>query len=522
MRHAIRRHPYLVLLNAAVAVHALAAVTVFARYGRIDHFAFQSLDAYEYYNLARNLLERHEFTQEPEHLASPWTTALKEWEAEAPPLANAAPPSPTSPDTWRTPGYPVFLALIMAVLGTSAPALILGQQCLSVVGIMLFYHTLRRWLSVERALLATVLFLIEPYRVHDSFWLLSTPLFVLALLFAWWAWSAAVERGRIRMLLPCGFLLGAAILIRPLAVGIPVLLAPGVWWLFRKGNDPRLDVPATTVCEGVSTNSRPTPGGHRPWLSAFILVASILVGPTAWAIRNYMAAGRLSLTHQGGIVLAYFKATEVELYRQGRSADRYLETSLSTGRISEPHPIWEDIDERLRERYAHASQDDRQSLNWRRLAQGNRTNFDPFEVSDTLSDIGLSMLTACPDSTIFKGLIGIGEILTFPLTLAILPPNGVTVNGLQAGMMGVVYLAFTIAVVARLLYRRPDWTLAFFPLAASLALLIASTPQIDPRFRVPILPFLVALWLLPIAPKQDKRHEPGINQTPLASTPKAA
>ena len=37
----------------------------------------------------------------------------------------------------------------------------------------------------------------------------------------------------------------------------------------------------------------------------------------------------------------------------------------------------------------------------------------------------------------------------------------------------------------------------YFPLACTLALLVATTPQLDPRFRVPMIPFLALLAIFP-------------------------
>ena len=50
--------------------------------------------------------------------------------------------------------------------------------------------------------------------------------------------------------------------------------------------------------------------------------------------------------------------------------------------------------------------------------------------------------------------------------------------------MGWLYL--TLSLIAQ----------AYFPLAVTIALLLAATPQIDPRFRVPMIPLLVFMAML--------------------------
>ena len=54
----------------------------------------------------------------------------------------------------------------------------------------------------------------------------------------------------------------------------------------------------------------------------------------AWMTRNRIAAGHFALSDQSGVVVAYFKATEVVLWREGRTGDRYLETSLDPAKAS--------------------------------------------------------------------------------------------------------------------------------------------------------------------------------------------
>lgn len=213
--------------------------------------------------------------------------------------------------------------------------------------------------------------------------------------------------------------------------------------------------------------------------------------------RNHSLAGHFALSHQGGVVLAYFKATEVVLWRDGRTADRYLETALDPAKAGLPHAVWEEIDARLRSRFPSLPEDERAALQWRNLAQGNKTTTDSFAVSQALSEIGRSFLLASPVTTAMCYLVRCGSILTFPLNLALKPPAGVEVDRLVSAMKGVVYLLLCLGVLARILRGRLTFEQVYFPLACVLALLLATTPQIDPRFRVPMIPLLLVVALLP-------------------------
>ncbi|RME38841.1 MAG: hypothetical protein D6788_06650 [Planctomycetota bacterium] len=213
--------------------------------------------------------------------------------------------------------------------------------------------------------------------------------------------------------------------------------------------------------------------------------------------RNHRLGGHWALSDQGGVVLAYFKAAEIELCRRGRSADRYIETSLDPARREDPHTIWERIDARLRERLRHWPEDLRRPLQWRNLAQGTKTHGDSFEVSAALTRIGLDMMLEDPVATILCAGKRCLSLLVFPLELAIRPPRGVPVDRLQAFLKALPYGLLILGVVWRLFRHRWSFAATYFPLAVTIALLLASTPQLDPRFRVPMIPFLLSLAFLP-------------------------
>ena len=67
----------------------------------------------------------------------------------------------------------------------------------------------------------------------------------------------------------------------------------------------------------------------------------------------------------------------------------------------------------------------RAALNWRNLAQGNKTSLDSFEISQALTRIGRSYLADAPLSTAACYLARCGSILTFPLNMALRPAKGV-------------------------------------------------------------------------------------------------
>jgi len=440
------------LLLPIIGILAGVGTLIFAhqRTGSIDGYAFSSLDGREYYQLAMNLAQHGSFSQ-----------------SESPPF---------EPDTWRTPGYPLFLAFCLLPADNSSLELIVVQQLLNLINILLLAFMAQKFMSERRALVVGLLFLCEPYHHFYSLWLMPTTLFVTVLLLIWHVWHRATAPGRWPWSALLGALTGFAVLLRPLSILLPVvvLVGLGIEW-FRQREKRKVLLRAFGVT-----------------LAAMMLIVG------AWIGRNKVVAGRFALSHQSGIVLSYFKATEVMLWRLGRTADRYAETSLAEERGDQSHVVWEDIDARLRNHFADLPAEQLNQLQWANLAQGNKTDVDSFEVSTALRSIGLEMLLQEPLSTLACCFVRCFSILTFPLNLAIYPPaEPYAPDRLVAAAKGGIYLALLMSVLARLLMQRPLLEQIYFPLACTLALLLASTPQLDPRFRVPMIPLLLFVALLP-------------------------
>ena len=455
------RHPVRLLLFAGLVVHVGVVMTARSRTNSIDGFAFRSLDGTEFYRLAQNLAERGEFTDLPD--------------------------TPAKPNTWRTPGYPAFLAVCITVLGDS-PAVLIGiQQILAILNVILLYLVARKGIGEARAVVAGLFFLVEPFHLFYSLWLLSTTLFVTFVLLVWIVWQRVLASDQARWVALLGLLTGLTILIRPLALLVAPALLVGL--LVAKVRGPM---------------SRAAPNRTlAPWLAATIFAIACFAPVGGWMLRNHRVAGHFGLSDQGGVVLAYFKCAEVELWRQGRAADRYLETSLSEDRLNEPHTVWDEIDKDLRKKFPSLSEEQRESLGWRTLAQGNQSEVSSFAVSEALKEVAVSRLIAHPFSTALCYLVRCGSTLTFPLNLAIFPPTGIETNRFIAAGMGWLYLVLCCIALARLLRGRLTLAQAYFPLAVTIALLLATTPQIDPRFRVPLIPLLIFMALLPRPVRPD-------------------
>jgi len=450
----LERRPLLALTIAGILVHAGLLVVVAHRTGSPAGYAFASLDCSEYVAIAKNVWLHGTFSQ-------------------------GSPPD-LAPDTWRTPGYPLFLAMVIGLFGAAPVALVLAGQVLAIGNGLLLFRLLRGFMGVRRAMLASLLFLLEPYGLYYSTWLLATTLFTTALLVVWHLWHRIQNAPTPARAMWLGVSCGAAVLIRPVAVLIPWVVLIGILSFRAWGPDRAVSLPR-----------------WRRLTLAAVFGVSVFAIEGSWMIRNQVVAGHFSLSHQSGVVLAYFKATEVALWRAGRTADRYAETALDPARQNQPHPIWERIDQELAARLGIDDPAGRAKVKWYNLAQGNKTDLDAFEVSGALTRIGLEILWEDPLATAVCCLARSAVILAFPMHLAWDSSDGAAAGRLRAVALGAVYAALAVLAVFRIIRSRHHWATMYFPIMVTLTLLLATTPQIDPRFRVPMIPLLIAIALAP-------------------------
>ncbi|MGB0714709.1 MAG: ArnT family glycosyltransferase [Phycisphaerae bacterium] len=456
MRAFVLDRPATALLLFSTAVQLLVVAAISWRAGGVDAYAFSSLDAKEYYQLALNLRNELSFSM--------------------------ADQEPFDPDFWRVPGYPLFMAISMLFLPRDPLTPLLANHALSLINPLLLFWIIRRDLGPARALLVAGVFSLDPFRLFYANWLLATTLFTTVCLLCWWATLrlTLTKIAKPWQAMLVGALCGIAILIRPISILFPLGLALAM--VLGRNAGP------TEATAGSASNI----GVH--WWKRLVPVglvggsAAIVVLP--WLLRNYMLMGAFALSNQSGVVLAYFKATEVVLWSEGRTQDRFRETSLNKDRLDEPHLVWDTIDQKLQARVQDVDQRVREQLTWTNLAQGNRSSENSFAVSAALSRIGIEMLWERPVATAACLVSRMGALLSFPLLLAV-GGMGQTLSASQ-WMLGAGYAMLSLLAAIQAI-RRISLASTLVPLAIVICLLLATTPQLDPRFRVPLTPMLLYL-----------------------------
>lgn len=184
------------------------------------------------------------------------------------------------PEVFRTPGYPIYLALFRwcGVGGTTGP--LLGQEIIYLLVAGLFFLGTRRLLDERLAGALLVFLLIEPGGIAQPKVIMSDTLNLLFLIPAVLALGLHLKRRRWRWLLLSGLLLGLAAWVRPAALYLPLVFAPVLL---------------------ITGGFRPAAFGRA---AALMLVTVLVLSP--WLLRNHAIFGTPYLSGQMSNMLANY------------------------------------------------------------------------------------------------------------------------------------------------------------------------------------------------------------------------
>jgi 4-amino-4-deoxy-L-arabinose transferase-like glycosyltransferase len=148
---------------------------------------------------------------------------------------SGSPAPPYEPLAYRTPGYPVFLAVTYAVAGHRTDAVRVLQILLSLATLVFVALLARRLMSRGAALVATLAYALCPAAVlYPSLMLTEANQALLVALSLWLAYRAA-DNPRIRWFVALALVLAAAALCRPDYLFLIVPLTAGMWLVGRRG-----------------------------------------------------------------------------------------------------------------------------------------------------------------------------------------------------------------------------------------------------------------------------------------------
>ncbi len=198
-------------------------------------------------------------------------------------------PGDNLPTAFRPPLYPLLLASVFALGGSSFSAGLV-QMLIGAPTVLLTYAAGRRLGLHRGAGLAALLVAIDPLLLHNTSLIMTETL--AACLSAGWLYLAAGDdrAANFRRPLAIGVVLGVCCLCRPtyVAVGALTVSSTGMAWLARR--------------LGWSGALQMLPGSSRRSCFAFVLGAGLTLGP--WVVRNAVVLGApIATTTHGGYTL---------------------------------------------------------------------------------------------------------------------------------------------------------------------------------------------------------------------------
>lgn len=173
-------------------------------------------------------------------------------------------------DSYRDPGYPLFLAAWMRLLGNGAAwyaAVLLSQALLGALTVGVAMRIGRRWLSPAWTVVAGVLMAVWPHTITINGYVLSETLMMFLCASALWLSVIASERRSTWLMAAAGLVFSCAALTNAVLLPFALILAVLLAWR-----------------------------GHLTRRLLLALIIGSLVLPAGWAVRNMQLAPGSSST----------------------------------------------------------------------------------------------------------------------------------------------------------------------------------------------------------------------------------
>jgi hypothetical protein len=377
-------------------------------------------------------------------------------------MFSMAKEEPFYPESFRAPGYPGFLAMLFAIFGNWT-LILFAQAALVSVAPLLLYKLFSPYYE-RPAYWGSIIFIFEPIRLFLSASLLSDPFFVCVFLGSLVLLDTARRKGESDFIVLSGVALGLAILVRPIAMFLPLLYAVYLQYMIR-----------------------PWKHGLRASVTLLCVVA-VCVGP--WMYRNYTYFGSWGISSVGSANLMLYNAPEFLKYHPDERGERFLR-AFRTQQDSLPR---EDALSLARTPV----------FNWafREVIRGHEVSYAVFHVVKTIP----FFLTDGLRDTVRLFGVEVGNIPNISTTLmkgdvkqivGYLTRGGlpITLLLLGSGFWALVCGLYAYASVRLLLVRKWGLVISMTCLVCYFALLTG--PVSNARYRVPVEGFLLVIALIP-------------------------
>ncbi len=421
-----------ILLVLAALIHAIMFLTVIQHPERAIR-----RDSGDYIQVARNYLAGHGFSSRIE--------------------------PPYLPSAVRTPVYPLVIAFIYQLFGINNLALVLAQ-----VGMSLLIVGLTYWLGLlvfleTEAWIGALLFALSSAPAVYAVFIMSETLFSLLLILALMSLALYRQRKQTAWLFVAGIFTGLTILCRPVATYFPVL-AIGLVWFAQPDNWRKFTARAIL----------------------FVVACALIVGPWVWRNMRQLGIPAISTISSSNLLFYNAVALKADLDGVGQAqALSAMQTQVSAELAKRGGLENEAIQTQLYNEWG-----------WQ-IILAHPLRYAVIHLENDLNNL-------LPDVTDFLELIGVTQGARG--TLGVLNQRGllaaidhyfgdriwlISLVLPWIALLGIIYLTGMLGMYA--LARRKAWfglALLLFPVLYFL--LLPGAPS-NPRFRVPVMPYLCLL-----------------------------
>ena len=335
-------------------------------------------------------------------------------------------------DLHRTPLYPLFVYLSS---GGGYYITLLVQTVLAGITAVFSYKTARFFVSEKWALAAGFFTAIDLPSIVFTNLIMTETLFTFLLVTGCYQLIHGLKTGRKTKFFLAFFFLALATLSRPVSIFLPLFIFPVIVLFFRKN---------TTA-----------------YLQGSILVYLPVIG--LWILRNFVLFGSLYYAHIGSFNLLYFQAASVH---------------------AQAHQI---------------PVEESRNILFHQALEGSTNAFNFYTAG---KKVALKTLAQHPGYT-FKNIVKAETNLFFrPMVASFNQQFGIknkaidySIAGVQLLLLGLLYSGIFLTLRSIVQKQAGDQRafLLLWILVVAYFMLTCNGPEIDARFRIPLLPFLAVL-----------------------------
>jgi len=201
-------------------------------------------------------------------------------------------------NSFRTPGYPVFLAIIYSIFGVKPYIVLIFQIIINIFSILIVYQISKNLFNKEIALISSFLFSIDPHTILYTCELFTETLFTFIVLLAFMYFIKALQSKKMKYFALTGLLFGISTLIRPITQLIPFFII-GVILIYSKF-DLKIKVK-----------------------SSIIIVFSFLLTISPWIYRNHINFSNSSLSSLPAYNLIFYNVAYTEFSKSEKKINDF-------------------------------------------------------------------------------------------------------------------------------------------------------------------------------------------------------